>query len=226
MVKLARSLNNVRCCSRGGDHILSARHRVRYATQSTLIAPRAPGSGKSTYCYGLQQWMDCIKRPACIVNMDPANDVTQYSAGIDIKQLITVEDVMQEKKLGPNGALLYCMEFLECNLEWLFEQILEKYKNEGIRYFVFDLPGQIELYTHHQSMVTILNTMMMTWGWRCCVVNMVDSHHCSDVSKYISLLLVCLSTMIHLNAPTVNVLTKVDIAENFGKLGLLACELY
>lgn len=29
----------------------------------------------------------------------------------DIKELITLDDVMEELKLGPNGALIYCMEY-------------------------------------------------------------------------------------------------------------------
>ena len=29
---------------------------------------------------------------------------------VDIRDLITGEDVMEEIKLGPNGGLVYCME--------------------------------------------------------------------------------------------------------------------
>lgn len=43
----------------------------------------------------------------------------KYKCTIDIKELIKLEEVMEEFKLGPNGALLYCFEFLEANIEWL-----------------------------------------------------------------------------------------------------------
>ncbi|RYG56446.1 hypothetical protein EON66_02900 [archaeon] len=30
----------------------------------------------------------------------------------DIRELISVDDVMEEMHLGPNGALVYCMEYV------------------------------------------------------------------------------------------------------------------
>ena len=50
-------------------------------------------------------------------------------------------------------------------------------------------------------------------------VHLVDSHYCSDPSKFISVLLTSLATMIHIELPHVNVLSKVDLIEQFGKLG-------
>ena len=32
----------------------------------------------------------------------------KYKKTIDIKDLINMDDVIEELKLGPNGALLYC----------------------------------------------------------------------------------------------------------------------
>jgi len=49
---------------------------------------------------------------------------------------------MEEFKLGPNGALLYCFEFLDKNIKWILDKI-EDFKDY---YLIFDLPGQIELY--------------------------------------------------------------------------------
>lgn len=49
---------------------------------------------------------------------------------------------MENYHLGPNGALVYSMEFLEKNLDWLFAEIA-KFQNH---YFIFDLPGQVNIY--------------------------------------------------------------------------------
>lgn len=54
-----------------------------------------------------------------MVNLDPANDILPYQADIDISDLITISDVMDTLKLGPNGGLVYCMEYLEKNIDWL-----------------------------------------------------------------------------------------------------------
>ena len=50
-------------------------------------------------------------------------------------------------------------------------------------------------------------------------VHLVDSHYCSDPAKFISVLLTSLSTMIQVELPHVNVLSKIDLIENYGKLG-------
>lgn len=39
--------------------------------------------------------------------------------------------------LGPNGAMLYCIEFLEENIDWLVEKIEAK----TCSYFLIDMPG-------------------------------------------------------------------------------------
>lgn len=50
-------------------------------------------------------------------------------------------------------------------------------------------------------------------------VHLVDAHLCSDPGKYISALLLSLSTMLHLELPHINVLSKIDLIESYGKLG-------
>ena len=52
---------------------------------------------------------------------------------------------MRELDLGPNGGMLYCLEYLEANFDWLESELL-KLKTD---YVVFDLPGQVELSTDH-----------------------------------------------------------------------------
>lgn len=46
---------------------------------------------------------------------------------------------MNEFNLGPNGAMLYCLEYLEKNVDWLMEKI------DGLsqKYLIFDFPGQV-----------------------------------------------------------------------------------
>lgn len=53
---------------------------------------------------------------------------------------------------------------------------------------------------------------------RLAAVHLVDAHLCSDPAKYISALLLSLSTMLHLELPHVNLLSKIDLIEQYGKL--------
>lgn len=63
-------------------------------------------------------------------------------------------------------------------------------------------------------------------------VHLVDAHLCSDPGKYVSALLLSLSTMLHLELPHINVLSKIDLIESYGKLGIFfsllchLCEIY
>lgn len=81
-----------------------------------------------------------------------------------------LEDVMNTMKLGPNGALVYCMEFLENNFEWLLASLKRLTKE---KYIIVDFPGQVELYTHHNSVKTIIQRLEKEAGYRLCAVNLV-----------------------------------------------------
>ncbi len=50
---------------------------------------------------------------------------------------------------------MYCLEYLEANVDWLEAKLRA---NAGA-YFLFDLPGQIELFTHHTSLRHILDKL-------------------------------------------------------------------
>ncbi|KAK5637835.1 hypothetical protein RI129_000167 [Pyrocoelia pectoralis] len=117
-----------------------------------------------------------------------------YKPAVDIMELVSLSDVMIDLNLGPNGALMYCTEYLEENYDC---------------YFIFDMPGQVELYTHHGALRTY-SVSYKTSDIIFVLYTMVDSHYCSDPTKFISTLLLSLSTMLQIGLPHVNVLSKVD----------------
>ncbi|NXI53235.1 GPN2 GTPase, partial [Chloroceryle aenea] len=176
-----------------------------------VIGP--PGSGKTTYCQGMQEFMGRIGRQVTVVNLDPANEAMPYQCAVDVAELITLPDVMDSLKLGPNGGLIYCMEYLEANFDWLQEK-LAAFKGH---YYLFDCPGQVELYTHHGSLKNVF-AQLAKWNFRLAAVHLVDSHYCTDPGKFISVLCTSLSTMLHVELPHVNVLSKMDLIEQYGKL--------
>lgn len=72
--------------------------------------------------------------------LDPANDsLMRYEPEVDISELVTVDDAMTYVNLGPNGSLIFCIEYLEKQLDWLLEK-LRKYTDY---YLLFDCPGQV-----------------------------------------------------------------------------------
>jgi len=173
-----------------------------------VIGP--PGSGKTTYCNEMGKFLESLGRKVAIINIDPANENMGYKPAIDISDLVKHEEVMKIYKLGPNGALVYCIEFLEKNIDWLIKKIL----NLKDHYLLIDCPGQVELYTHHESINKITEKLQENLV-RLCSVNLIDSHHCSDPGKYLSSLMVCTVTMLQLGLPHVNIMTKLDEMKRF-----------
>lgn len=73
----------------------------------------------------MHQFLSAIGRKCSVVNLDPANDHTSYDTALDVRGLVTLEDIMKDDELGPNGAVLYALEELEHNWEWLEDGLKE-----------------------------------------------------------------------------------------------------
>ena len=171
------------------------------------------GSGKSTYCRAMQSHAQTLggprRRTINVANLDPAAEHFDYDLAFDIRDLISVEEVMEELGLGPNGGLIYCMEYLLQNLDWLQDQ-LDAFGDD--EYLILDCPGQLELYTHVPLMRNVVDRMRM-WGYesKMVAVFLIDVTFVIDVPKFLSGSLLSLSAMIALELPHVNVLTKCDL---------------
>jgi len=170
------------------------------------------GSGKSTYCSQLADHCKSVKRRVHFANLDPAAERFEYPLSFDIRELISVEDVQDELKLGPNGALVYAMEYFEEHLEDWFAQFFEESFGDG-DYLVFDCPGQIELYSHVPAFKRFVQ-YLRDGGWAVCVVYLLDAQFVTDPTKFISGCMTCLSAMVQLELPHTNVLTKIDLLQN------------
>ncbi|KAI8851465.1 GPN-loop GTPase [Chytridium lagenaria] len=164
------------------------------------------GSGKSTFCSTIMTHCQTIGRSVHLFNLDPAAEHFTYQPSIDIKDLITLDDVMEELDYGPNGGLIYCMEYLVNNWQWLEEQ-LENYEED---YLIIDCPGQIELYTHFPIMKRIVEYLVQ-YGYKVCGVYVLDCQFIEDIPKFFSGVLSATSAMIQLEIPHINVMSKMDL---------------
>lgn len=89
---------------------------------------------------------------------------------------------MTELDFGPNGGLIYCMEYLAGNLDWLRENLGE-YEED---YLIIDCPGQIELYTHSPAMKRIVDFLNHEMNYKIITLYLLDSLFVNDSSKFIS----------------------------------------
>ena len=116
---------------------------------------------------------------------------------------------MDQFGYGPNGGLVYCMEFLFQNIDWLREE-LEAFDEDD--YIIFDCPGQVELYSHLPVMRDLAKTLV-SWGFRVMSVYLMDALFVLEPAKFISGCMLSLSCMLQLELPHINVVTKCDIAD-------------
>ena len=190
---------------------------------------------QTTYCNGMQQYLRLLERDAWVINMDPANEGIRerldeaskmddgeqiglpYETMLDVcEEAVGLSSVMEETGLGPNGGLVYCMEYLEAHVDELVLKIKKKVNVKT--YLIFDFPGQVELYTHSTCVQDLLQKLIKALDLRLTAVQLIDAHYCTDPTKFISAALLGTTTMIRLELPTVSVLSKVDLLSNYGEL--------
>jgi GTPase SAR1 family protein len=146
------------------------------------------------------------------VNLDPAAESFEHQPDLDIKDLISLEDVMEEMGLGPNGGLIYCFEFLLENLDFLTEA-LESLTEEYL--IIFDMPGQIELYTHVPILPQLVKFLSRSGALdiRLCAAYLLEATFVVDRAKFFSGTLSAMSAMIMLEVPHLNILSKMDLVK-------------
>jgi GTPase SAR1 family protein len=159
------------------------------------------------------------------------NSQLPYDTILDVcEDVISLNSVMSELNLGPNGGLLYCMEYIEhhlCDVLMLLKERLgissrtsgaQQNQQQSLAssraYLLFDLPGQIELTAHSNVISHIAHRLVRELDIRLVCVQLVDASVClPDVSKFIGAALVCTASMMRIELPCVNVLSKMDLLQ-------------
>ena len=162
------------------------------------------GSGKSTLTYNFKRWMELRSLDAVTVNLDPGAENLPYEPDVDIRDWISLEEIMETYGLGPNGAQIACADMVALNTDDLKKSI-EAFKTD---YVLMDTPGQLELFVFREAgkyLVKFLNPE------RSIVAYLLDYALAKTASGLVSQLLLSLSTNFRLNRPQVNILSKADM---------------
>lgn len=162
------------------------------------------GSGKSTLTYNFKRWMELRDVDAITVNLDPGAENLPYEPDVDIRDWISIKEVMDAYGLGPNGAQIACADMLALNTSDIKKSI-ESFKTE---YILLDTPGQLELFVFREAgkyIVKFLNPE------RSIITYLLDHALATTASGFVSQLLLSISTNFRLNISQVNILSKADI---------------
>jgi len=109
---------------------------------------------------------------------------------------------------GPNGGLVFCVDYLIQNLDWLKEKI----GDYGDDYLLLDMPGQVELYTHYNH-VNQIAKVLQGLGYNVASIYLIDSRFLTDSSVFLSATLMATAVMINLELTHFNLLSKMDIVQ-------------
>ena len=91
-------------------------------------------------------------------------------------------------------GLIYAIDYLWANIDWLEEKLTpltmaatqccdDNDDQDNSVHFVFDLPGQSELFTLSGSMYNIVETIHNKWRIRLAAVQLIDATLCMDAGK-------------------------------------------
>ncbi len=169
------------------------------------------GSGKSTLTSTLATWLEGFERSVCKVNLDPAAELLPYVPDVDARRYVNAREIMVERGLGPNGALVVSMDELLNYTSDLRTEIEECASD----YVLVDLPGQLEIVAFRLLGPRLLHELSS--GYRAAMVFLIDARLVSRVHSAYSLLLLALSAMYRLNIPTVIALNKIDTIAELSK---------
>jgi GTPase SAR1 family protein len=162
------------------------------------------GSGKSTLTYIFKKWMELRGLDSITVNLDPGAENLPYIPDVDIRDWISLKEIMDSYGLGPNGAQIACADMLALNIEDIKKSI-ESYKTN---YVFIDTPGQLELFVFRESGKYIIKFMNPN---KSVISYLIDPGLAKNASGFVSQLLLSLTTNFRLNQPQINILSKTDI---------------
>ncbi|MCQ2055968.1 MAG: ATP/GTP-binding protein [archaeon] len=165
------------------------------------------GSGKSTLVGAYKNWLDCAGISSIIVNLDPGSDALPYETNIDIREWVSLNEIMSEYKLGPNGAQIVATDLMAVNVK----KITDILDTEETDYVLVDTPGQLELFAFRQSSDVIIDAFGKD---RSAVVYLIDPTLCKTPNGFVSNMMLASLVQFRLNLPMINIVTKSDVLSN------------
>jgi GTPase SAR1 family protein len=162
------------------------------------------GSGKSTLTATFQDWFNLRGLDAITVNLDPGAENLPYKPDVDIRDWISLHEIMKTHNLGPNGAQIACADMFALNTNDV-KQSIDSFKAD---YILIDTPGQIELFVFREAGKYIVQFMQPEKSVICFLI---DPSMARSPSGFVSQLLLSITTNFRLNQPQINILSKADM---------------
>ena len=174
-----------------------------------LIVLGMAGSGKTTFVQKLEEEIANKDQESYIINLDPAVMDTLYEPNLDIRDTVKYKEVMVSNNLGPNGAILTCLNLFSTNIDKVIS-ILEN--KTDLDFIVTDTPGQLEVFSWSASGKLISDSFSLLFP--SILIYIIDMPRCSNPNTFSSNMLYALSIMYKMKLPLLIAFNKVDIAKD------------
>jgi GTPase SAR1 family protein len=164
------------------------------------------GSGKSTLTATFKSWITQRGLDAITVNLDPGAERLPYEPDIDVREWISLPEVMDKYGLGPNGAQIVCADLLALQAQ----ELKEIRSGFDADYALIDTPGQVELFAYRDASKAILEE----FGTKnSLAAYMFDPFLSRSPSGFVSLFMLFTSIQFRIELPFVSILSKADLLE-------------
>jgi len=162
------------------------------------------GSGKSLLTACFADWLKIQKQNVAIVNLDPGVLTLPYIPDIDARDYVSVQRLMEEYKLGPNGALVMAADLIAEEAEELGREI----RNLNSDMVIVDTPGQMELFAFRASGPYIVNELTKEPK---AIIYLFDSVFSARPLNYVSNMFLSAAVYNRFFIPQTYVLSKCDL---------------
>uniref|UniRef100_A0A915K8A8 GPN-loop GTPase n=1 Tax=Romanomermis culicivorax TaxID=13658 RepID=A0A915K8A8_ROMCU len=189
----------------------------------SIIVLGMAGSGKTTFVQRLTAHLYNKSETPYVINLDPAVCRVPYPANIDIRDTVNYKEVMKQYNLGPNGAILTALNLFTTRFDQALNLLTKRQKE--FKYFIFDTPGQIEVFTWSASGTIITETLASAFPT--VIVYVMDVVRSVNPTTFMSNMLYACSILYKMKLPFIIALNKSDIIDpKFAKAWMKDFELF
>ncbi len=166
------------------------------------------GSGKTTLTKIYGEWLrTTMFLNVCQVNMDPGAEILPYRPCLDIREFITIKDIMKEYGLGPNGAFMKAVELISKMMDKIMRN---KPFNEHEHWdvIIVDTPGQLEAFIFRPETREILGRLQEIG--RTVIAYLIDSSMIRTSTDAITMWFLGILLQVKIGIDVIPVITKAD----------------
>lgn len=162
------------------------------------------GSGKSLLTSAFSDWLKLKEQNVILANLDPGVLNLPYTPDIDIREYISLSELMDKYALGPNGALIMAADLIATEIETIRNEI-EEFNAD---YVIIDTPGQMELFTFRASGPYIVSELSADPK---AMLYLFDSTFSTNPLNYVSNMFLASAVYTRFTLPILYVLSKADL---------------